>query len=123
MLGASASLLNIPVVILDVGDQAPAKQILAQHDHIDGAFSDPVKIRELATKVDVLTVEIEHVNVDVLEEVGTGTAREARRGRTAWPGSPVTGPRRLKTLEKPSRNSDRWQSFLFAGLWAILRCK
>ena len=73
MLGASASLLNIPVVILDVGDQAPAKQILAQHDHIDGAFSDPVKIRELATKVDVLTVEIEHVNVDVLEEVQNTT--------------------------------------------------
>ncbi|KZV73618.1 Phosphoribosylaminoimidazole carboxylase [Peniophora sp. CONT] len=73
MLGAAASLLNIPIVILEVGDQAPAKQILTprspEHAHIDGAFSDPVKIRELAAKVDVLTVEIEHVNVDVLEEV------------------------------------------------------
>ena len=52
MLAASASLLNIPVVILDVGTEARAKQI-----------------RELATKVDVLTVEIEHIDVDVLEEV------------------------------------------------------
>ncbi|KAI0311523.1 Phosphoribosylaminoimidazole carboxylase [Amylostereum chailletii] len=73
MLAASASLLNIPVVILDVGDQAPAKQIVAprsaQHAHIDGAFTDPEKIRQLAAKVDVLTVEIEHVNVEVLEEV------------------------------------------------------
>ncbi|KAH9978161.1 Phosphoribosylaminoimidazole carboxylase [Lactifluus volemus] len=73
MLAASASLLNIPVVILDVGAQAPAKQILAPTTlhltHVDGPFSDPEKIREIAAKVDVLTVEIEHVNVDVLEEV------------------------------------------------------
>jgi phosphoribosylaminoimidazole carboxylase len=73
MLAASASLLNIPVVILDVGGEAPAKQILAPATphlaHIDGSFTDPTKIRELAAKVDVLTVEIEHIDVDVLEEV------------------------------------------------------
>lgn len=73
MLGASASLLNIDVVILDVGDNSPAKQILARASsdraHVDGSFTDPERIRELASKVDVLTVEIEHVNADVLEEV------------------------------------------------------
>ncbi|KAI0301900.1 Phosphoribosylaminoimidazole carboxylase [Multifurca ochricompacta] len=73
MLAASASLLNISVVILDVGAQAPAKQVLAptapHRTHVDGSFSNPEKIKELAAKVDVLTVEIEHVNVDVLEEV------------------------------------------------------
>ncbi|KAH9164183.1 Phosphoribosylaminoimidazole carboxylase [Lactarius sanguifluus] len=73
MLAASASLLNIPVVILDIGAHAPAKQVVAptapHRDHVDGSFSDPDRIRELATKVDVLTVEIEHVNVDVLDEV------------------------------------------------------
>ncbi|KAI5117572.1 hypothetical protein M0805_005635 [Coniferiporia weirii] len=72
MLAASASLLNVDVAILDVGDHAPAKQVVsspADLGHVDGAFSDPVKIRELAAKVDVLTVEIEHVNVDVLEEI------------------------------------------------------
>jgi phosphoribosylaminoimidazole carboxylase len=73
MMAASASLLNVPVVILDVGAQAPAKQIVApvapHLAHLDGSFSDPAKIRELAGKVDVLTVEIEHVGVDVLEEV------------------------------------------------------
>lgn len=81
MLAASASLLNIPIVILDIGEQAPAKQIFAPTaphlTHIDGSFSDPQKTRELAAKVDVLTVEIEHINVDVLEEVqqarGTGS--------------------------------------------------
>ena len=51
---------------VDVGTSAPAKQILA---HIDGLFRDPIKICELATKVDVLTVEIEHIDVDILEEV------------------------------------------------------
>lgn len=73
MLVASASLLNINVIILDSGDHAPAKQIVAPTDpsrsHINGSFSDPEKIRELAAKVDVLTVEIEHVNAEVLEEV------------------------------------------------------
>ncbi|KAI0302122.1 Phosphoribosylaminoimidazole carboxylase [Russula brevipes] len=64
---------NIPVVILDVGAHAPAKQIVAPTAphlaHVDGSFSDPQHIRELAARVDVLTVEIEHINVDVLEDV------------------------------------------------------
>ncbi|PPQ72054.1 hypothetical protein CVT26_006735 [Gymnopilus dilepis] len=73
MLAASASLLNVKVVILDVGDHAPAKQIVAplgpELAHVDGSFADPEKIRELASKVDVLTVEIEHVDATTLEEV------------------------------------------------------
>lgn len=73
MLAASASLLNINVIILDVGDNGPAKQIVSalspEKSHVDGSFSDPEKIRELAAKVDVLTVEIEHVDANVLEEV------------------------------------------------------
>lgn len=68
MLAAAASLLNIPVVILDVGENGPAKQVL-QGSHIDGSFTDPQKIRDLAEKVDILTVEIEHVDVDALESV------------------------------------------------------
>ncbi|KAI8984869.1 Phosphoribosylaminoimidazole carboxylase [Trametes punicea] len=73
MLAASASLLNIDVVVLDVGENTPAKQVVAPRaphlTHIDGSFADSVKIRKLASKVDVLTVEIEHVDVGVLEEV------------------------------------------------------
>jgi phosphoribosylaminoimidazole carboxylase len=69
MLAAEASLLNVPIVILDKGDTAPAKQVVASSEHIDGAFTDPGKIRQLAGNVDVLTVEIEHVGVDVLEEI------------------------------------------------------
>lgn len=77
MLGASASLLNIKVVILDSGEHAPAKQILAptvpRLSHIDGSFADPAKIRELASKVDILTVEIEHVDADALAEIQKST--------------------------------------------------
>lgn len=73
MLAASASLLNVRVVILDVGEHAPAKQILSPTDpelaHIDGSFKDAEKILQLAEKVDILTVEIEHVDVDVLDKV------------------------------------------------------
>lgn len=73
MLAASASLLNVKVVILDAGEHVPAKQIIAPSTpslrHIDGSFSDPTKIRELAEKVDVLTVEIEHVDAHTLEEI------------------------------------------------------
>ena len=82
MLAASASLLNVPIIILDVGTHAPAKQVVAvaptapHRAHVDGSFSDANKIRELAAKVDVLTVEIEHVNVDVLEEVQTSNEVE-----------------------------------------------
>ena len=71
MLANSAALLNIDLVILDVGDRAPAKQVFqSKAGHIDGAFTDPLKIQELASKSDVLTVEIEHINVDALEAAG-----------------------------------------------------
>ena len=73
MLAASASLLNVKVIILDAGENGPAKQVvapIAPHlSHIDGSFADPDKIRELATKVDVLTVEIEHVDATTLEKL------------------------------------------------------
>jgi phosphoribosylaminoimidazole carboxylase len=69
MLAAEASLLNIELVILDVGRDAPAKQVLGNVAHIDGSFTDPIKIKELADRVDILTVEIEHVNVDVLDQI------------------------------------------------------
>ena len=77
MLAASASLLNQEVIILDVGNHGPAKQIIAPTEprlaHLDGSFTDPVKIRELASKVDILTVEIEHVDAAALEEMRSTT--------------------------------------------------
>ncbi|KAF8185195.1 phosphoribosylaminoimidazole carboxylase [Pholiota molesta] len=59
MLGASASLLNIKVIILDAGDNGPAKQILApQAPHLAHMMD-----------LDVLTVEIEHVDADALASI------------------------------------------------------
>ncbi|KAI8139134.1 phosphoribosylaminoimidazole carboxylase [Fennellomyces sp. T-0311] len=69
MMVEAASRLNLAVTILDAPTDAPAKQIESTQDHIHGAFKDSVKIRELASKVDVLTVEIEHVDADVLAEI------------------------------------------------------
>lgn len=69
MLAAEASLLNIPCIILDPSPSSPAKQILASSEHVSGSFTDPDAIRRLAEKVDLLTVEIEHVNADVLSEI------------------------------------------------------
>lgn len=69
MLAASASLLNIKVVILDTGSDCPAKKVVSHSSHVDGSFRDPDKIRDLASRVDVITVEIEHVDVTTLVEV------------------------------------------------------
>ena len=61
MLASAA--LNIPIVILDVGQDCSAKQVIQPLlEHVDGSFADPIKIKELAEKVDVLTIEIEHVD-------------------------------------------------------------
>ncbi|KAI9262160.1 phosphoribosylaminoimidazole carboxylase [Phascolomyces articulosus] len=69
MMVEAASRLNLSVTILDAPTDAPAKQIESTQAHIHGAFKDATKIRELAENVDVLTVEIEHVDAHVLSEI------------------------------------------------------
>ncbi|KZT51300.1 phosphoribosylaminoimidazole carboxylase [Calocera cornea HHB12733] len=87
MLAQSAALLTIPISILDVG-HSPAKQVVhpapspsasssqaqpqaaaatTAQGHIDGPFTSPAHILALARQCDVLTVEIEHVDVSALE--------------------------------------------------------
>ncbi|KAF4980685.1 hypothetical protein FZEAL_3353 [Fusarium zealandicum] len=70
MLQEQAALLGIELVVLDE-DQCPTKQINQNDKHVTGSFKDPEKIRELARRCDVLTVEIEHINTEVLEEIAT----------------------------------------------------
>lgn len=72
MLTEAANRLNISVVTLDA-EGSPAKQINAKSNHVNGSFKDPTAIRRLARECDVLTVEIEHVDTDVLEELASGT--------------------------------------------------
>lgn len=71
MLTEAASRLNIKVVTLDA-PASPAKQINANSDHVNGSFTDPKAIRQLATTCDILTVEIEHVDTNVLEDLSKG---------------------------------------------------
>jgi phosphoribosylaminoimidazole carboxylase len=68
MLTEAANRLNIKVITLD-GPSAPAKRLAAHGDHVDGSFKDAKSIRELAGRCDVLTIEIEHVDVNVLREL------------------------------------------------------
>lgn len=65
MIVEAANRLNVKTVILD-GEGAPAKRINASEDHLNGSFKDASDVEKLASKSDVLTIEIEHVNADVL---------------------------------------------------------
>lgn len=68
MLCEAASPLDIEIAILDEKN-APAKQINSNSKHVTGSFKDASKIRQLASKTDILTVEIEHIETEVLEEL------------------------------------------------------
>jgi phosphoribosylaminoimidazole carboxylase len=67
MLAYPAALLNLDLIILDPLPNAPSKQVLNHSGHLTGSFTDPQAIADLASKVDIITVEIEHVNTDALE--------------------------------------------------------
>ncbi|KAK6202307.1 phosphoribosylaminoimidazole carboxylase [Scheffersomyces amazonensis] len=68
MVVEAANRLNINTVILDAPN-SPAKQINAIGQHVDGSFTEYESIVKLAEKADVLTVEIEHVDVEALKKV------------------------------------------------------
>ncbi|KAL3232312.1 phosphoribosylaminoimidazole carboxylase [Nakaseomyces bracarensis] len=68
MLVEAANRLNVKTIILDAPN-SPAKQITNTTDHVDGSFANKDDIEALASKCDVLTVEIEHVDVNALKEI------------------------------------------------------
>lgn len=76
MLCQAAGPLGYEVIVLDSAD-CPTKQINAHPQHVSGSFKAADKVRELAAKCDVLTVEIEHINTEVLEEIATKGVRTA----------------------------------------------
>ena len=65
MLVDAANKLNIKTIILDK-TPCPASQLTAS---INGDFNNELDIKSLADKVDILTIEIEHVNVAALESL------------------------------------------------------
>lgn len=72
MLCQAAAPLEVEIAILDA-DNAPAKQINQTGHHINGSYKDAEKIKELATHCGILSVETEHVDTTVLEEIATNT--------------------------------------------------
>ncbi|KAL8943313.1 MAG: hypothetical protein Q9216_001156 [Gyalolechia sp. 2 TL-2023] len=83
MLTQAATRRDIKIITLDV-ENAPAKQINAISSHINGSFADPNAIRQLAERCDVLTVEIEHVNTHVLEDIAKGIKSTQREIHPDW---------------------------------------
>lgn len=86
MLVAAGNRLGIRIAILDPGENvtqpslyqvltlslldgslSPAGQVSSLC--IEGSLQDPSKIKELASISDILTVEVEHVNTDMLEQL------------------------------------------------------
>eukprot|EP00245_Coleochaete_scutata_P007757 TRINITY_DN2349_c0_g1_i1.p1 TRINITY_DN2349_c0_g1~~TRINITY_DN2349_c0_g1_i1.p1 ORF type:complete len:593 (+),score=134.18 TRINITY_DN2349_c0_g1_i1:89-1867(+) len=65
MLCQAATTLGVKIITLDPLVDAPSARIA--HRHVVGSFRDAETIKEFAKRCDVLTFEIEHVNVDVLE--------------------------------------------------------
>ncbi|KAL4977553.1 AIR carboxylase-domain-containing protein [Aspergillus desertorum] len=70
MFVESANRLNIQCNVLDA-ENSPAKQISAHDGHVTGSFKEREAVRELASKCDVITAEIEHVDTYALEEIAS----------------------------------------------------
>lgn len=66
MLATAAIPLGVKVKVLDPSDPAPASVAAEQQV---GSFRDPEAIKDFARDCDVLTVEIEHVDTEALEQV------------------------------------------------------
>ncbi|KAL2256199.1 hypothetical protein VTK26DRAFT_2044 [Humicola hyalothermophila] len=89
MLCEAANPLGIDIAVLDE-ERAPAKQAHNTYRHVTGSFKDPERIRELAAQSDYLSVEIEHVETEVLEEIEkNGVSVKASDGSTTLHRPPI----------------------------------
>lgn len=59
--------MDIHTTVLTEEYPSPASEI--SNDYILGSLYDGAKIRELASRVDVVTIEIEHIDVETLKEL------------------------------------------------------
>lgn len=70
MMALEAPRLGVSMRFLDpLGSLCPAAEVVSQDRIVQGSLKDPSKLRELASGCDVVTVEIEHVGVETLEEL------------------------------------------------------
>ncbi|SFR45116.1 5-(carboxyamino)imidazole ribonucleotide synthase [Halogeometricum limi] len=67
MLAEAAAPLGVEVIVLDPTPDCPAAPVV--RDQVVGDFDDEAAFRELASRVDALTFEIELADADLLDEV------------------------------------------------------
>ncbi|XAR53564.1 Phosphoribosylaminoimidazole carboxylase [Bertholletia excelsa] len=67
MLCEAASQMAIKVIVLDPMENCPASAL--SHYHMVGSFDDGATVEEFSKRCGVLTVEIEHVDVETLEKL------------------------------------------------------
>ncbi|KAL6177911.1 hypothetical protein ACLB2K_049432 [Fragaria x ananassa] len=67
MLCQAASKMAIKVMVLDPEESCPASKLA--HHHMVGSFDDSATVQQFAKRCGVLTVEIEHVDVETLEKL------------------------------------------------------
>lgn len=91
MLFEAGSPLNINFTFLEKSEGCPASLVCA--NQVLGSLQDPIKIDELAKNADVLTYEIEHVNVEAL-------ARLENEGKPIFPKPSVLSIIQDKGLQK-----------------------
>lgn len=89
--------MDIEVIVLTPEHPSPASDIA--DGYIIGSLYDENKIKELAEKCDILSYEIEHINVNVLEEI-------EKSGKTVNPSSKV-----LKVIQDKSKQKELLQKF------------
>jgi phosphoribosylaminoimidazole carboxylase len=70
MMALEAPRLNISMSFLDAcGTECPAADTVPSNRIIQGSLQDAEKIAEISQNVDIVTVEIEHVNVAALAQL------------------------------------------------------
>lgn len=110
MMAQAAARLSVPLITLDAKD-SPASQVLnpdASHpelkpslEHQVGSFNQPEDILRFSQSVDVLTIEIEHVNVEVLKKIATDPlGGRSKRGVKVYPSPDVIEIIQDKYLQK-----------------------
>lgn len=92
MMNLEAPRLNVQMTFLDaLGMNSPAAQTTA--NVVEGSLQDAAKIQQIAKNADVVTVEIEHVNVEALADLEAS-------GCNVQPSARVLGIIRDKYLQK-----------------------
>jgi 5-(carboxyamino)imidazole ribonucleotide synthase len=91
MLFEAGSPLNINFTFLEKSEGCPASLVCS--NQVVGSLQDPIKINTLAKNADVLTYEIEHVNVEALEQL-------EREGKPVYPKPSVLSIIQDKGLQK-----------------------